>query len=643
MAFEYLRKLVSDIASSMDPSAKKDAISKASSYVNSLGADVTSAASVEGIDIFSSGENFKNYLTSKTGVDESIFSKSISQLEQLDLSGDKVEKESENSNDKNSDVYNVLNEIYSNDILKGAIDADGDGKISNKEAQAFISDIKGLDSNANDLSFDDFSKLVDSINFTDSKDDPLSQLTKNFQQSFEKLTDKLIENIDNVKNQGAIDLPTGGGIASNPYVPGSVGTVNNSSNAANGAAQGEAAAQTQSPEDKKAQLETKIEECNKEISEINALTQEDVKKAVEDCDKAKEVMEKQLKEDDKVSKELKEKFNDTNDKIQKKDEEISNNDTEISNTESSLITAQNSVSSLKSALSSLACPTGKEEDKESDAKINERKSRLESQIKEKEDEVKSLQDKLDELKDKKETLTKEKEELTKQKEELQKEIEKTASPETKEAIKNYNEKEKAIEEVKASKLAEVQGELKSAQDELKKVEEEIQTSENKKAENKFDADFDKMLGHVLGSEGGFSNHPNDNGGATNYGITEATYRAYKGDSSADVRNITKEEVQDIYYKNYYQASGAEQYAKNGDSAYAFAVFDAAVNHGVGAAQKMDSQAGGDVDKFMEVRKQKYINIVANNSSQQVFAKGWQNRWNSVYSFIDPSHQYESYV
>ena len=100
---------------------------------------------------------------------------------------------------------------------------------------------------------------------------------------------------------------------------------------------------------------------------------------------------------------------------------------------------------------------------------------------------------------------------------------------------------------------------------------------------------------------------------------------------------------DIYYKNYYQASGAEEYAKNGDSAYAFAVFDAAVNHGVGAAQKMDAQAGGDVDKFMEVRKQKYINIVANNPSQQVFEKGWQNRWNSVYAFIDPSHQYENYI
>ena len=185
--------------------------------------------------------------------------------------------------------------------------------------------------------------------------------------------------------------------------------------------------------------------------------------------------------------------------------------------------------------------------------------------------------------------------------------------------------------------------MRDAQNKLREIEDKEQEKQNRAATSGFDADFDEMLGYVMGFEGGFSNHPLDNGGATNLGITEAVYRAYKNDSNANVANITKEEAAEIYYKNYYQASGAEQYAKNGDSAYAFALFDAAVNHGVGAAKKMDASAQGDVDTFMELRKQKYISIVENNPSQQVFAQGWQNRWNNVYAYIDPNHEYESYI
>ncbi|MBE7706990.1 MAG: hypothetical protein E7Z91_07110 [Cyanobacteria bacterium SIG30] len=156
-----------------------------------------------------------------------------------------------------------------------------------------------------------------------------------------------------------------------------------------------------------------------------------------------------------------------------------------------------------------------------------------------------------------------------------------------------------------------------------------------------DANFDTMLGHVLGYEGGFSNHPADRGGATNYGITQGTYTSYKG-KYVDVRNITKEEVYDIYYKNYYVASGASKIAKT-DPDLAFAVFDAAVNHGVGYAKSALAKCGNNVDTFMELRKQKYISIVANNPSQKVFEKGWQNRWNRVYSVIDSNHKYVNYI
>ena len=41
----------------------------------------------------------------------------------------------------------------------------------------------------------------------------------------------------------------------------------------------------------------------------------------------------------------------------------------------------------------------------------------------------------------------------------------------------------------------------------------------------YDKNFEKIVQLVFGSEGGFSNHPNDRGGRTNYGVTQATYYA----------------------------------------------------------------------------------------------------------------------
>jgi lysozyme family protein len=39
--------------------------------------------------------------------------------------------------------------------------------------------------------------------------------------------------------------------------------------------------------------------------------------------------------------------------------------------------------------------------------------------------------------------------------------------------------------------------------------------------------FNKALSFALRWEGGYSNHPNDRGGETNFGVTHAVYRAYR--------------------------------------------------------------------------------------------------------------------
>lgn len=146
------------------------------------------------------------------------------------------------------------------------------------------------------------------------------------------------------------------------------------------------------------------------------------------------------------------------------------------------------------------------------------------------------------------------------------------------------------------------------------------------------SDFDKMLSFVLRMEGGYANNPYDRGGATNKGITHRTYDSYrksKGLPTQSVRNISNAEVRDIYYKNYYIASGADRIK---DRRLALALFDTAVNMGVGAAKKLLNQSGGDYNRFNQLRRARYQKIA--KGGQRRFLKGWLNRTNQCISFAN---------
>lgn len=87
-------------------------------------------------------------------------------------------------------------------------------------------------------------------------------------------------------------------------------------------------------------------------------------------------------------------------------------------------------------------------------------------------------------------------------------------------------------------------------------------------------------------EGGYANDPNDSGGETNFGISKAAY------PNEDIRALTVERAQELYKRDYWDASGAEQLPET----MAVAVFDSAVNQGVGVAVRLLQVAlGVDVD------------------------------------------------
>lgn len=144
-----------------------------------------------------------------------------------------------------------------------------------------------------------------------------------------------------------------------------------------------------------------------------------------------------------------------------------------------------------------------------------------------------------------------------------------------------------------------------------------------------DEDFNKMMKHIYKTEGGFVDNKNDLGGRTNKGITQKTFNAYNKKMNRplkDVKDITFDEADEIYYKEYYKASGAD---KIKDKNLAYLHYDSAINHGVGRAKQFLEKSEGDFDKYYALRKKYYDNRIVERPNQKVFYNGWVDRINRI--------------
>lgn len=158
------------------------------------------------------------------------------------------------------------------------------------------------------------------------------------------------------------------------------------------------------------------------------------------------------------------------------------------------------------------------------------------------------------------------------------------------------------------------------------------------------------LKFVLRWEGGYANHPNDPGGATNKGVTQRVYDAWRlraGRSKRAVLLISEDEVHDIYEGDYWLAARCDQMAEPLD----LVQFDTAVNMGVGRAIRflqaaVEVQADGDfgpatlsavqsadprrvAQLYCDIRERYYHSLATQNPKLAVFLKGWLNRLNDL--------------
>ncbi|OYW72986.1 MAG: hypothetical protein B7Z37_23270 [Verrucomicrobia bacterium 12-59-8] len=168
--------------------------------------------------------------------------------------------------------------------------------------------------------------------------------------------------------------------------------------------------------------------------------------------------------------------------------------------------------------------------------------------------------------------------------------------------------------------------------------------------------FLKYLEYVLVHEGGYQADKRDpgnaNGGATNFGVTQAVYNEYlasSGKKPQSVAAITRREVEAIYRVKYWLRIKGDELPLGWD----YAAFDLAVNSGTiraikfmqelanrhGAGLEEDGVMGAKtvaairalpreaLDKYIDMR----LNFMRDLKAWDTFGKGWTSRVEGVRS------------
>lgn len=176
---------------------------------------------------------------------------------------------------------------------------------------------------------------------------------------------------------------------------------------------------------------------------------------------------------------------------------------------------------------------------------------------------------------------------------------------------------------------------------------------------RFTSGFTASVRETLKHEGGdtYTDNPNDNGGCTKYGISLRCYKENVNPSAdcTTIKSLTESEAVDLYYKYFWLEYKIDDLI---NITIKSKVFDTCVNCGRGGIKilqrainqydsyinpitedgyigSITSNSVNNILKYQSIHyfiellvsKQKsyYMNIINNNSSQSIFANGWNKR------------------
>lgn len=138
--------------------------------------------------------------------------------------------------------------------------------------------------------------------------------------------------------------------------------------------------------------------------------------------------------------------------------------------------------------------------------------------------------------------------------------------------------------------------------------------------------FSTGLKFILDHEGGYVNDPKDPGGETKWGIAKRYH------PNVNIKTLTPEQATEIYYSEYWVPGKCQ------DQHYPMSTvqFDTCVNMGVGVANTLLKKSGGDVNLYISLRRQGYVDRVKDNPVKKKFLAGWLNRLSDLQKYVQIS-------
>lgn len=166
-----------------------------------------------------------------------------------------------------------------------------------------------------------------------------------------------------------------------------------------------------------------------------------------------------------------------------------------------------------------------------------------------------------------------------------------------------------------------------------------------------DSNFNRAFDYTLRNEGGYSNHKDDSGGATKYGITISTLKRWRNApcTDGDVQTLTRDEAKEIYREWYWNPLRLDEVEL---LVVATVTFDAGVLFGVKLAAyrlqkvaltverslKVDGIVGPKtltalnkmqqstfVIGFQKELRERINEVIIAQPKNEVFRNGWHNR------------------
>lgn len=137
---------------------------------------------------------------------------------------------------------------------------------------------------------------------------------------------------------------------------------------------------------------------------------------------------------------------------------------------------------------------------------------------------------------------------------------------------------------------------------------------------------EKIINHILETEGGFVDDPSDNGGPTNFGVTQSVARdfGYHGPMS----DLSRETAFEIYSGHYWHAVRADELVKV-SARIAEEIVDTGVNMGPRQAVKFLQRTLNVLNDWAQLWEDIVVDGIVGPKTLRVFETCYQKRGESV--------------